>query len=156
MIERDAFERFYGETVPRLERLVARLAGSRPLAEEVVQEAYYRFLRSGFTGASDEERRRYLYRIAVNLLKSRWARERRQSGRPAPEPGTAPTAEAATEVSALLERMKPKDRALLWLAYAEGYSHREVAEAMGVGAGSVRVLLHRARRRFLQLMEGRS
>lgn len=156
MIERDAFERFYGETVPRLEKLVARLADSRPLAEEVVQEAYYRFLRSGFAGASDEERRRYLYRIALNLLKSHWARDRRLRAHPPEEPEPAPSAEASAEVASLLHRLKPKDRALLWLAYAEGYSHREVGEALGVGAGSVRVLLHRARQRFLELMKGRS
>lgn len=152
MIGRDDFEPFYRDTVPRLERFVARLAGSRAAAEEIVQETYYRFLRSKFTGASDEERRRYLYRIALNLLKTQWARERR---RVEPEPARVPEPSAATEVAAVLERMSPRDRALLWLAYAEGYTHREMSEAMGVGAASVRVLLSRARKRFLDLMEGK-
>jgi DNA-directed RNA polymerase specialized sigma24 family protein len=43
--------------------------------EEIVQETYYRFLRSRFEGASDEERRSYLYRIAVNLAKNHWSRQ---------------------------------------------------------------------------------
>lgn len=152
MIDRDDFETFYRDTVPRLERFVARLAGSRAAAEEIVQETYYRFLRAKFTGGSDEERRRYLYRIALNLLKTQWARERRRTVAEPPEP-MEPS--ATTEVSAVLERMSTRDRTLLWLAYAEGYTHREVGEAMGVGAASVRVLLSRARKRFLDLMKGR-
>lgn len=152
MIGRDAFEQFYRDTVPGLERFVARLAGSRAAAEEIVQEAYFRFLRSRFTGASDEERRRYLYRIALNLMKTQWARERRQV---VAEPVRA-APPASTEVAEVLERMSARDRALLWLAYAEGYTHREMSEVMGVGAASVRVLLSRARKRFLDLMKGRS
>jgi DNA-directed RNA polymerase specialized sigma24 family protein len=74
VIDSADFERFYRDTLPRLEKFVARLAGSRAAAEELVQEAYYRFLRAGFEGGSDEERRRYLYRIAVNLAKNRWAK----------------------------------------------------------------------------------
>lgn len=151
MIGRDAFEPFYRDTVPRLERFVARLAGSREAAEEIVQETYYRFLRSGFTGASDEERRRYLYRIALNLIKTQWARERRRIEVEPAETAAPPS----TEVAEVLERMSAKDRALLWLAYAEGYTHREMSEVLGVGAASVRVLLSRARKRFLDLMKGK-
>lgn len=155
MIDRDAFERFYRDTVPRLERFVARLARSRPAAEEIVQEAYYRFLRSGFSGTTDEERRRYLYRIALNLLKTLWKRERRTAAEADPDTeAPVPRAPQAMDVAAVLERMSVKDRTLLWFAYAEGYSHREVGELLGVGAASVRVLLFRARKRFIDLMRG--
>ena len=152
MTGRDAFEQFYRDTAPRLERFAARLAGSRAAAEEIVQETYYRFLRSRFTGVSDEERRRYLYRIALNLMKTQWARERRRV-----EAGPAEAVEpsASTEVAAVLERLSARDRALLWLAYAEGYTHREMSEVLGVGAASVKVLLSRARKRFLDLFKGR-
>ncbi len=154
MIGRDAFEQFYRDSLPRLERFVARLAGSRAAAEEIVQETYYRFLRSRFAGASDEERRRYLYRIALNLMKTQWARERR-SVEAEPAAAMEPAAAANTEVAAVLERMSARDRTLLWLAYAEGYTHREMSEVMGVGAASVRVLLSRARKRFAELMKER-
>jgi len=150
LIDRDAFEPFYRDTVPRLEKFVARLAGSRAAAEEIVQETYYRFLRSKFTGESDEERRRYLYRIALNLMKTQWAQERKRIE--LEPPGTVEPP-ATTEVSGVLERMSTRDRTLLWLAYAEGYTHREMSEVMGVGAASIRVLLSRARKRFLDLMK---
>jgi RNA polymerase sigma-70 factor (ECF subfamily) len=153
LIGRDAFEQLYRDTAPGLERFAARLAGSRAAAEEIVQETWYRFLRSKFTGGSDEERRRYLYRIALNLMKTQWARERR---RIEAEPAGTVEPSASTEVAAALERLSARDRTLLWLAYAEGYTHREMGEVMGVGAASVRVLLSRARKRFLDLMKGRS
>jgi DNA-directed RNA polymerase specialized sigma24 family protein len=35
---------------------------------------------------------------------------------------------------------------MLWLPYAEGYSHREIAEVMGVGSASVHLLLFRIRK----------
>jgi RNA polymerase sigma-70 factor, ECF subfamily len=44
--------------------------------------------------------------------------------------------------------MRPRERQLLWLAYAEGSTHREIAEIMGLGAASVRILLFRARQKL--------
>jgi RNA polymerase sigma-70 factor (ECF subfamily) len=37
---------------------------------------------------------------------------------------------------------------MLWLAYAEGASHCEIAEVLGLKPGSLRVMLFRARRRL--------
>jgi RNA polymerase sigma-70 factor (ECF subfamily) len=48
--------------------------------------------------------------------------------------------------------MKPRDRAMLWLAYAEGASHREIAEALGLQPASMKLLLFRARRRLAALL----
>ena len=43
-------------------------------------------------------------------------------------------------------------RALLWLAHVEGSSHDEIADAIGVKAKSVRVLLFRARKRLAEIL----
>ena len=40
--------------------------------------------------------------------------------------------------------LKPRDRALLWLAYIEEHNHQEIASALGIARGSVKVLLSRA------------
>ena len=37
-----------------------------------------------------------------------------------------------------MAQMRPRDRQLLWLAHAEGYSHREIAEITGLGSASIR------------------
>ena len=51
-----------------------------------------------------------------------------------------------------MARMRPRDRQLLWLAYAEGYSHHEIAQITGLGSASIRILLFRARRKMAQLI----
>jgi RNA polymerase sigma-70 factor, ECF subfamily len=51
--------------------------------------------------------------------------------------------------------MRPRDRQLLWLAYAEGYSHREIAEVTGLASASIRLLLFRARRKMAALLRER-
>jgi DNA-directed RNA polymerase specialized sigma24 family protein len=49
--------------------------------------------------------------------------------------------------------MRPRERQLLWLAHAEGYSHREIAEVTGLGSASIRLLLFRARRKIARLLQ---
>jgi RNA polymerase sigma-70 factor, ECF subfamily len=51
--------------------------------------------------------------------------------------------------------MRPRDRQLLWLAYAEGYSHHEIAEVTGLASASIRLLLFRARRKMARLLRQR-
>ena len=41
---------------------------------------------------------------------------------------------------------------MLWLAYVEGFDHSEIAAALGISEGSVRVLLFRARRKMATLL----
>jgi RNA polymerase sigma-70 factor (ECF subfamily) len=53
-----------------------------------------------------------------------------------------------------MERLRPKERAMLWLAYAEGASHREIAAALGLSTASLKPLLFRARRRLAMLLKG--
>jgi RNA polymerase sigma-70 factor, ECF subfamily len=42
---------------------------------------------------------------------------------------------------------------LLWLAHAEGYSHREIAEITGLATASIRLMLFRARRKIARLLQ---
>jgi RNA polymerase sigma-70 factor (ECF subfamily) len=56
------------------------------------------------------------------------------------------------ELGPLLDRLKPRDRQLLWLAYVEGFSHREIAAVTDIHEKSVRVLLLRARERMMQIL----
>jgi RNA polymerase sigma-70 factor (ECF subfamily) len=54
-----------------------------------------------------------------------------------------------------MSRLKPRERAILWLAYAEGASHQEIADALGLRPGSLKAMLFRARRRLAALLGGR-
>jgi RNA polymerase sigma-70 factor (ECF subfamily) len=51
-----------------------------------------------------------------------------------------------------LSKLSQRQRDALWLAYAEGSSHVEIAEKLGLKVGSVRLILFRARRKAAKLL----
>ena len=51
-----------------------------------------------------------------------------------------------------MARMKPRERALLWLAYAQGSSHREIGDVLGIKSTSIKLLLFRARRKLAGIL----
>ena len=60
--------------------------------------------------------------------------------------------DAAAELAPAMAQLRPRDRQLLWLAYAEAYSHHEIAEVTGLASPSIRLLLFRARRKMARLL----
>jgi RNA polymerase sigma-70 factor (ECF subfamily) len=152
-VTEDEFEALYCALAPRLRRYLARLCDSESVAEELAQEAFYRFLRAGFDGA-DEERTRYLFTIATNLARNRWSRARVHE--PLEEmQGPAGDPSLRIDLLAALCKLAPRERALVWLACAEGYAHRDIAKVLGIGRASVRVLLFRAKRKLAQFLEAK-
>ncbi len=162
-MEQDAFRAFYDRTARPLWVYLARLTGSPQQADDLLQEAYYRFLRAGAVCSSDEHRRHYLYRIATNLVRD--ARRRPRLDReplpvvggpacPRVGPEVAARAQRRADLDRGLARLKPRERELLWLAYGQGSSHREIAAALGLKTASIRPLLARARRRLAALLRG--
>jgi RNA polymerase sigma-70 factor (ECF subfamily) len=72
-------------------------------------------------------------------------------------PGDATLAartESRADVRGAMARLKPRERELLWLAYAQGSSHREIGEALGLKTGSIKPLLSRARQRLAAILRG--
>ncbi len=65
---------------------------------------------------------------------------------------TAGTRDRLADFSRAMAELKPRERAMLWLAYAEGASHREIAATLGLGEGSLRTLLFRARKKLALLL----
>ena len=51
-----------------------------------------------------------------------------------------------------MAQLKPREREMLWLAYAHGSSHEEIAESLGLRKSSIKILLFRARRRLAAAM----
>ena len=101
--------------------------------------------------------RRYLFRIATNLLRDYWRKPRAASIEEIPEEFLATSnssaqADSQAMLGPALALMRPRDRQLLWLAHAEGYSHKEIAEVTGLAAASIRLLLFRARRKIARLL----
>lgn len=170
VMDEEAFRGFYDRNARGVWAYLCRVTGDRQLADDLLQETFYRFLRAS-AGAgepdrfdSDAHRRNSLYRIATNLAKDARRRsftrpaavsgdevERLADGRGAGERDGG-EADRRADVTRALSRLRPRDRAMLWLAYAEGASHEEIAGVIGVKPSSMKLLLFRARRRMAELL----
>ena len=60
--------------------------------------------------------------------------------------------ERRMDLARALGRLKPQQREILWLAYAQGSSHAEIAEIVGVSSKSIKSLLFRARRKLAEFL----
>src|SRR2546430_17061905 len=63
----EAFRVLYERTARSLWAYLARMTGDARLADDLLQETYYRFLKSSATLESDDHRKNYLFRIATNV-----------------------------------------------------------------------------------------
>jgi RNA polymerase sigma-70 factor (ECF subfamily) len=151
----EAFRTFYELTSRPVWLYLARITGDRRLADDLLQEAYYRFLRTTTTFESDDHRRNYLFRIATNLANDH---RRRPFIRAVPveDADVAPAATESADQAArridltrAMSQLKPRERSLLWLAYAQGASHEEIAARLGLKRSSLKTLLFRARRQLI-------
>lgn len=153
----EAFRTFYEQTSRPLWTYLARTTGDPRLADDLLQETYYRFLRARASFESDDHRRFYLFRVATNLLRDERRRlhEERapQDGSPAASStDVSERAAARIDLGRALERLTSRERSLLWLAYAQGCSHDEIARMVGVKTSSLKALLYRARRRLADVL----
>jgi RNA polymerase sigma-70 factor (ECF subfamily) len=164
-MDEDAFRALYDRTARALWAYLSRMTGSPDLADDLLQETYYRFLRARGAYESEAHRRNSLFRIATNLARD--GRRRGQRARLVELPdgeGSGPELRADVDVAGDTERrtdlgramaqLRPRDREMLWLAYAQGSTHRDIAGTVGVKAESVRLLLFRARHKLAELLRG--
>lgn len=160
VMDDEAFAAFYQRTARPLWAYLARVSGNSSLADDLLQESYLRFLSAAYPWKDGEVAcRRYLFRIGTNLLRDHWRRPASAPLEDVPEAALSFVDENAPEridsarlLAPALGRMSPRERQLLWLAYAEGATHAEIAEITGLGAASIRILLFRARRKLARLL----
>ena len=159
-MDSDAFAGFYERSARSLWAYLARVSGDPALADDLMQESFVRFLcaeRAMRMEDGEVACRRYLFRIATNLLRDYWRKPRAVSIDQIPEElfaakNDGSQADLVAMLAPAMKRMKPRERQLLWLAHAEGYSHREIAEVTGLASASIRLLLFRARYKIARLL----
>lgn len=153
-MDESAFRALYEETSAPLLRFLVCITRRPDIAEDILQETYFRLLSAHLPAMDDRQMRNYLFRIAGNLVRDRW---RRPKDELPPENAVeihAPVSHLDRKlvVRQAFDRLKPRERQLLWLAYVEGSSHQEIAESTGLRSGSIRLLLFRARRKMANLI----
>ena len=161
-MDEDSFRAFYERTSKGLWVYLSRMTGNRQLVDDLLQETYYRFFRLGAAYENEKHRRNSLYCIATNLVRDAARRQRHRFTQPLPEPGdphelqaddrTGARAEGRTDLARAMAHLDPREREMLWLAYAQGASHVEIAQTLGMKTASIKTLLFRARRTLARLL----
>jgi RNA polymerase sigma factor (sigma-70 family) len=157
--ERAAFEELYERHGRRVYAFLARLAGSRALADDLFQETWLRIARGWATTARAADVEAWVFTVARNVfLSGRRGRLAQQRGlerlRLLPEPAVRSPddeLEAARNLGALEQafgELGHEDRSILWLAAIEEMDQARVAEIMGLSYSALRQRLSRARARL--------
>jgi RNA polymerase sigma-70 factor (ECF subfamily) len=162
-MDEDSFRAFYDRTSRAVWVYLARVTGDRQLADDLLQEVFYRFFRANATHADEAHRRNSLFCFATNIARDA---NRRKVRKPeaavldleenaeilSVDERVAERFQASTDLQRAMAKLKPMQREMLWLAYALGSSHAEIAEILGIRSGSVKILLLRARRKMATLL----
>jgi RNA polymerase sigma-70 factor, ECF subfamily len=149
----DAFEVLYDRHGGAAYALAYRIVGSRPVAEEVTQEAFISIWRSGarFDAARGSVRSWLLTVVrhrAIDFLRSRAGRapkldfddDTALKQRPAKERTEAEALqrETAAELRGALGKLPGEQSQVIELAYFGGFSHSEIAQILGLPMGTVK------------------
>ncbi len=154
----ELLERLYREHADRVYGLCLRMTGDRERALELAQDVFVRVWRKLHLLRRQEDPGAWIWRVATNVVLNGLRSDRRRSARVTAE-GSAADAEALARVadaatplpvrrmdlSIAIARLPDRARAIYLLHDVEGFSTEEIAERLGIAAGTVRAQLHRAR-----------
>ncbi len=151
-----AFDQLFRRWAGPLLRYLERMVGDGAVAEELVQEAFFRVHRARDRYEARARFSTWLYRIATNLALNELKRPRRQhvhqeedksvltAGGPRVDDAVA-SRQRGAEVERELRKLPERQRMALWLSAAEGHSYAEVASILETSEKSVKALVHRGR-----------
>lgn len=156
-----AFRELYRRHTPALHQLVLRmLGGSQPDAEDAVQETWIRAVRKlgGFRWES--ALRTWLCSIALNQAREILRRRGRAPVSELPEGLELPARPARDgeriDLERAIARLPDGYRSVLVLHDIEGFTHEEIAAALGVSPGTAKSQLARGRRALREAVDAPS
>lgn len=145
--------RLFDEHHESLFRYLLRLTGDADLAHDAAQEAFTRYVQKP---PRNEHPRAWLFTVATNVVRASANRQRRRDhilaggaarapvGDPGPDPEQAAiSSDLRDTVRRALDSLPERERTVL-LMREEGFTHREIAEAVNTTTGSVGTMIARA------------
>ncbi|MPY86555.1 MAG: sigma-70 family RNA polymerase sigma factor [Luteitalea sp.] len=165
---REAFDELVRRYQVRIYNLARMLTGGDAEAEDLVQETFVRAFRAVGGFRCESSFHTWLYRIAVNVIKSHLERQRRleaMAPRAIEESFTSATERLPSfdDLEITVVRRQAIDRALASLPHdlrvvitlrdVQGLDYREIATITGLPMGTVESRLFRARQRLRPLLE---
>jgi RNA polymerase sigma-70 factor (ECF subfamily) len=157
-MDEQEFRVFYSRTARPLRAYLMSASGNSALTDDLLQEAYFRLLRSKLRAEDENHRKNYLFKIATNLLRDHHRRRRPEMTEleQLSDHSTAgERADLRSDMARAMRELRPRDRQMLWLAYVEGFSHREIGKALDLETASLRPMLFRARKRLAEVLRAR-
>jgi len=132
------------------------MTGERETSEDMVQNVFYRMLRSRHTFTGEGEFRTWMYHLARNVWKDHIKSHTRtgtyQDLATLPEPTSHETPadeqlDQKLEIKALQKAiacLSPENREVLILSRFQELRHAEIARVLDINVGAVKVRIHRA------------
>jgi RNA polymerase sigma-70 factor (ECF subfamily) len=142
---------------PLLFTIAYEILGTATESDDVLQESYLRWAEVDLAEVTDTKAylAKLVTRQALNALRAQARRREEYVGPWLPEPLLVDTNDASADVvlaesvsmamMVVLETLSPDERAVFVLREVFGFSHDEIASAIGKSSASVRQLAHRAR-----------
>ena len=161
--QQERFRRLYKSVFPILFRVACRITGNEEAAEDLCQEAFFRYHEKEMTFPNPDEAKYWLIRVvknsALNYAK-RKERERRAYQRAFREnqrtvesgEGDFLRKETQQEVTEALEQLPENLRIVLLLKEYGELNYKEIGRALGISEGNVKVRVFRARERLAALL----
>jgi RNA polymerase sigma-70 factor (ECF subfamily) len=148
-----AIRALYDTHVERIYRLTYRLTGVEHLAREITQDTFVRAFASIGEFRGESAFGTWLHSIAVSLSLNEIKRRKRERARNAPLEDAVTLAASGPRSDPLLREklmeavneLPEGCRTVFMMHDAEGYTHQEIAAALGVTEGTSKAQLARAR-----------
>jgi RNA polymerase sigma-70 factor, ECF subfamily len=166
-MDREAeFRRLYEAHRGAVHAYLTGRTGDPQSAADLMQDVFLRVWQhlEKLTDMPDDRQRAWVFTVARNLsvdehrhLRTQAGAEQALAAEPArlPQPASAPViaAERVAVVGEAIRRLPPTQRVTLTMAVAGGMNSAEVADALGVPAGTVRYRLSLARRAVAEALD---
>lgn len=149
-----AFDVFYRRYFARAVALAHALAGARA-AEDIAQEAFWATFRKWDDLENPE---RWLWKVIANRSRSALRRRYLEArllphAGPESQPGHEEKLPGLDEFWEMVRALPRRQAQVVALVYVEELSSAEVAEVLGCSEATVRVHLHRARKRLAERLD---
>lgn len=145
-------EALYNRFSPRMYAVCLRYAGNEDEAEDILQEGFIKIFKKLDSFRSEGSFEGWIRRIFVNTAIEHFRRKKYMQSVSEKEENTIEGNDvsvldkmAAKDIMALIKQLSPGYRTVFNMYVVEGYTHKEIADMLGISEGTSKSQLSRAK-----------